>query len=396
MNTATLVIEKSIPIPPRWPEKPEGSCGLCRRKARPGLKTCDYHLAKVRKSYVARRAKGLCGYGACPKKARTGHSMCPEHNRYSDQRIRELLDGRIAQGICRRCGERPIIGTKTFCLICYAKCGGINSGAPKHPLPGSIRKIIHKFWRLDRIDKRRATAEQAIENLRDDRMQRVLSLRHGLIDGIDHTLEDVGQELGVTRERVRQIENKAYDILKALGVDVSFRQFKDIQRPIVASEPSRRAPSKYQRRKANAHRLVKEALESGRVTRKACEREGCDYKGKIIAHHEDYDKPLDVIWLCPSHHSEAHGRNRRENPPIRPRYTFPAWLERARADVTSEHYDAPQILETLKKRQVPQREVVKATGVPGIRLAKIVRGQAVKDADLLAVLRYVDSLNNGG
>ena len=42
-----------------------------------------------------------------------------------------------------------------------------------------------------------------------DREQRVLSLRFGLEDGRPRTLEELGQEFHVTRERVRQIEAKA-------------------------------------------------------------------------------------------------------------------------------------------------------------------------------------------
>jgi RNA polymerase primary sigma factor len=42
-----------------------------------------------------------------------------------------------------------------------------------------------------------------------DRERQVLELRFGLIDGKDHTLEQVGQEFNVTRERIRQIEAKA-------------------------------------------------------------------------------------------------------------------------------------------------------------------------------------------
>ncbi len=43
---------------------------------------------------------------------------------------------------------------------------------------------------------------------------RVLQLRYGLIDGETYTLEEVGRKLGVTRERVRQIEAQALSRLR--------------------------------------------------------------------------------------------------------------------------------------------------------------------------------------
>ena len=41
------------------------------------------------------------------------------------------------------------------------------------------------------------------------RERKVLQLRFGLEDGRSRTLEEVGREFGVTRERIRQIETKA-------------------------------------------------------------------------------------------------------------------------------------------------------------------------------------------
>lgn len=43
------------------------------------------------------------------------------------------------------------------------------------------------------------------------REQKILEMRFGLQDGVSHTLEEVGQEFGVTRERIRQIEAKALE-----------------------------------------------------------------------------------------------------------------------------------------------------------------------------------------
>jgi RNA polymerase primary sigma factor len=43
---------------------------------------------------------------------------------------------------------------------------------------------------------------------------RILQLRYGLVDGQSYTLEEVGKKLGVTRERVRQIEAQALSRLR--------------------------------------------------------------------------------------------------------------------------------------------------------------------------------------
>ncbi|HEX4662099.1 MAG TPA: RNA polymerase sigma factor RpoD [Candidatus Saccharimonadales bacterium] len=50
---------------------------------------------------------------------------------------------------------------------------------------------------------------QDILNVLTEREQKILKMRFGLEDGKSHTLEEVGQEFSVTRERIRQIEAKA-------------------------------------------------------------------------------------------------------------------------------------------------------------------------------------------
>ena len=46
------------------------------------------------------------------------------------------------------------------------------------------------------------------------REQNILKMRFGLVGGVAHTLEEIGQVFGVTRERIRQIEAKAIERLR--------------------------------------------------------------------------------------------------------------------------------------------------------------------------------------
>lgn len=51
-----------------------------------------------------------------------------------------------------------------------------------------------------------------------------------------------------------------------------------------------------------AQRLLRFAVISGEIVTLPCFECGA----KAEAHHPDYDRPLDVIWLCSSHHKQAH------------------------------------------------------------------------------------------
>jgi len=66
--------------------------------------------------------------------------------------------------------------------------------------------------------------QDAIEDLQP-RERKILEMRFGLVDGVTHTLEEVGKEFGVTRERIRQIEAKALDKIKDLDVIAKLRDY---------------------------------------------------------------------------------------------------------------------------------------------------------------------------
>lgn len=65
--------------------------------------------------------------------------------------------------------------------------------------------------------------QEILEQL-SERERKVLEMRFGLNDGTSHTLEEVGQEFGVTRERIRQIEAKA---LRKLRHPIRSRKLRD-------------------------------------------------------------------------------------------------------------------------------------------------------------------------
>jgi len=73
-----------------------------------------------------------------------------------------------------------------------------------------------KILSPDQETSRRIIADQVKEILADlpPKERKILEMRHGLTDGITHTLEEVGREFGVTRERIRQIEAKAHEKIR--------------------------------------------------------------------------------------------------------------------------------------------------------------------------------------
>ena len=75
---------------------------------------------------------------------------------------------------------------------------------------------LHRSYRklADQRGRQRDQIGRVLETL-SDREQIVIKLRFGLDDGTPRSLEEIGRILGVTRERVRQVEEKALKKLRA-------------------------------------------------------------------------------------------------------------------------------------------------------------------------------------
>lgn len=90
---------------------------------------------------------------------------------------------------------------------------------------GDEKSTLGDFLADDNIsspdqDASQAILQQQVQEILGDlseKERKILELRHGLTDGIQHTLEEVGKKFGVTRERIRQIESKAHEKIRQHG-----------------------------------------------------------------------------------------------------------------------------------------------------------------------------------
>lgn len=100
------------------------------------------------------------------------------------------------------------------------------------------------------------------------------------------TKEDAAQH------RLENIESiMAYDKMRAsMPHRVALR--REVVKKYIGHFPHRRA----------ANTAVNNAIRDGRLKRQLCWVCG----EKAVAHHADYDRPLDVVWLCQAHHKQAH------------------------------------------------------------------------------------------
>lgn len=91
-----------------------------------------------------------------------------------------------------------------------------------------------------------------------------------------------------TKNRNENIEEyRAYDRERGARQDKSY-----------LPDYRKKYPKKYK-----AHNAVNNAIRDGKIEKGCCEVCGAV---KAVAHHDDYDKPMDIRWLCQAHHKQWH------------------------------------------------------------------------------------------
>ena len=104
---------------------------------------------------------------------------------------------------------------------------------------------------------------------------------------IECTKKDVNEHREKNLERIRE-----YDRIRA-------KRPERIKKNLAVNRAWRAAD----RRRSKAHSAVAKAIRNGLLTPKPCQWCG---EEKSLAHHDDYDQPLNVIWLCQPCHKLRH------------------------------------------------------------------------------------------
>lgn len=111
------------------------------------------------------------------------------------------------------------------------------------------------------------------------------------------------------KENYRKWKREWYLKNRDKEIERKKRYYKTEAGKLASKKSNETAYQKY-RYKVLARKLVQKALLRGKLKKEPCEKCG---ELKVDAHHLDYLKPLEVVWLCRKHHIELHRGERKKD-----------------------------------------------------------------------------------
>lgn len=117
------------------------------------------------------------------------------------------------------------------------------------------------------------------------------------------TKSDVTAHRAANLDRIQEYDRQRGMLPHRVAARQEYQQTEAGKSAVLRSHQrsKKRHPDRYKARNA-----VNSAIANGRlVPWPACAFVPCT-DPKVEAHHPDYSRPLDVVWLCPTHHKQAH------------------------------------------------------------------------------------------
>ncbi len=110
-------------------------------------------------------------------------------------------------------------------------------------------------------------------------------------------------------EKHRDIRRRGYIKNKEKIIEVTSAYIKN--HPEIRAKGQNNYRAKYPQ-KYKAHGIISDGVRSGRIKKEPCRV--CGETKRVHAHHSDYSKPRDIMWLCQPHHKAWHRVFIAENP----------------------------------------------------------------------------------
>ena len=284
----------------REDKRTRGECIACTKPVVSNQARCEHHSRLLRATQKAnqekRKAQGLCAYGGCTQKLQT-LTQCAEHANRMSAYVKKRRVERQRQGLCIDCGQPKDLDV-VHCSRCNPKAAEV-----------ARRKEVKRQQRIEKQNREKEVRIarnqylEAIIPLLNARNARLISLRFGIGETQDRTLAATGKILGISRERVRQIATAVLngDYKEAIKASI-------YDQPVFIAgmqEVLKVAGNVVERRKIRARAQAQVAAKDRLLVQAASCDGGCGNLA-VLKHHEDYDRPLDVIYLCRKCHSRRH------------------------------------------------------------------------------------------